>query len=93
MKNTIKNYRNYRKDRRIVKRELVRLAAPALLTVRKTIDDLKTDNQRIIDLVSYIAGLSPEEIRKLLVHSMAQTAPEADSGTEAKHTDNPGSKH
>lgn len=85
MKNTIKEYLTYRRNRRTVKRELVRLAAPALSTIRKTVDVIKTDNQRIMDQVSYIAGLSPEDLEKLLTHSMAQTAPEADSEPDSKH--------
>lgn len=34
---------------------------------------LQTDNNRIIEILTYIASLSPEDIQKVLVHSVAET--------------------
>ena len=36
---------------------------------------LKTDNNRIIEILSYMASLSPQDIQKILVHSVAETLP------------------
>ena len=36
---------------------------------------LQTDNNRIIEILTYMASLSPQDIQKVLVHSMAETLP------------------
>ena len=36
---------------------------------------LQTDNNRIIEILTYIASLSPEDIQKVLVHSIVETLP------------------
>lgn len=106
----IKEYLEYRKNKRIVKRELAKMAATTLPVVREVTSKgtdiakfivrltdetknlegeklveivlnevstvLHTDNNRIIEILSYIASLSPEEIQKVLVHSMVETMPD-----------------
>ena len=36
---------------------------------------LQTDNNRIIEIFTYMANLSPEDIQKILVHSIVETMP------------------
>lgn len=108
MRDRIKEYLEYRKNKKIAKRELAKMAATALPVVREASDKgtdiakfvvklvnttkgvdgekfiemildeaasiLKTDNNRIIEILTYMANLSPEEIQKVLVHSMVETA-------------------
>ena len=42
---------------------------------------LQTDNNRIIEILSYMANLSPQDIQKVLVHSAVETMP-TDNKTE-----------
>lgn len=107
MLNKIKKYCEYRKNRKIAKREIVAIAAtilPHIHTVtRKSADItnfitrlateaknvegdqliqmildnvsgiLNTDNNRILEIFTYLAGLSPSDMNKILVHSMSET--------------------
>lgn len=45
--------------------------------IRMVLDDvsdmLETDNSRIIEIFSYLANMSPEDIQKILVHSLVET--------------------
>lgn len=109
MINKIKEYLEYRKNKRIAKRELVKMAATTLPVIREVSDKgndiakfvvkltnetknikgerlvelvlnemstaLQTDNNRIIEILSYMASLSPQDIQKILVHSMVETMP------------------
>lgn len=115
MINRIKEYLKYRRNKRIVKREIARIAATTLPVVRevsgkgadiakfivrlanetKNVEGerlvemvlneistaLQTDNSRIIEIMSYMANLKPDEIQKVLVHSMVETIP-TDNKTE-----------
>lgn len=75
---TIKEYLEYRKNMRIIKRELIKITAAALPLVREIADK----NSRIIKIFTYIADLSPEDIQKILVHSMVETMPDSDEENE-----------
>ena len=111
----IREYVEYRKNKRIVKRELAKMGATVLPVVRtvstKSVDIVKfvvkltndtkyvdgerlvemvlnevstalqTDNNRIIEILTYMASLSPQDIQKVLVHSMVETM-HTDSKTE-----------
>ena len=111
----IKEYLEYRKNKKIAKRELVKIAATTLPVIRKVSDKgadivkfivkftnetknvegerlvemvlnevsnaLQTDNNRIIEILSYMANLSPQDIQKVLVHSAVETMP-TDNKTE-----------
>ena len=110
MKNKIKEFLEYRKNKKIAKRELAKIAATALPTIRevstkssdiikfviklanstKNVDNekliemvlnevsttLQTNNARIIEILSYIATLQPEDIRKILMHAVVETVPD-----------------
>lgn len=110
MINKIKKYLEYRRNRRIAKRELAKMAATTLPVIRevsskgadiakftvklvdeskslkdeqlismvldKVADVLKTDNNRIIEILSYMVNLSQEDIQKILVHSLVETIPD-----------------
>ena len=116
----IKEYFKYRAYRKIVKRELIRMAAAllpavsdfaekkadALQFIQKVIDSgknlegeqlirmildqaadkLATDQARLIRILQYMAGLSPEDMRRILVHSMVETM-EADQGNEDQNNE------
>lgn len=105
----IREYLEYRKNKRIAKRELAKIAATTLPVVREVSDKgidiakfivklsnetknikgerliemvlnevstvLQTDNSRIIEILTYMTSLSPQDIQKVLVHSMAETMP------------------
>lgn len=115
MINRIKEYLEYRKNKRIAKKELAKIASIALPVIRevsdrgidivkfvvkltnetKNIDGehlvemvlnevstaLQTNNNRIIEIFTYMASLSPQDIQKVLVHSMVETMPN-DNKTE-----------
>lgn len=103
----IKEYITYRRSKKIVKKELINMAATTLPVIREfvkhkadTLDFIKNttfaakdmkgselvnmvvdafadkfsvDHERFIEVGSYLIGLSPEEIQKILVHSMVET--------------------
>lgn len=103
----IKSYFEYRKNKRIAKRELAAIAATTLPLIRnfttksadifkfvvrlseeaKTTDSeqlfqmilselasvLNTNESRIVEIASYIATLSPQEIQNIITHSVVET--------------------
>ena len=103
----IKEYLEYRRNKRIAKRELAKMAATTLPVIREVSDKgtdiakfivkltnetknikgerlvelvlnevstvLQTDNNRIIEILTYMASLSPQDIQKVLVHSAVET--------------------
>ena len=105
----IKEYIEYRHNKKIAKRELAKMAATALPVIREVSDKgtdiakfvvkltnetknikgerlvelvlnevstaLQTDNNRIIEILTYMASLSPQDIQKILVHSIVETMP------------------
>lgn len=107
MINKIKEYLNYRRNKRIAKREFVNIAATILPTINilsnKSADIIKfivnltneaknikgerlvemvlneisvvlqTDNNRLIQILTYIASLQPQDIQKILLHSTIET--------------------
>ena len=111
----IKEYVEYRKNKKIAKRELAKMGATVLPVVRtvstkgadivkfivkltnetknikgerlielvlnEVSNALQTDNNRIIEILSYMANLSPQDIQKVLVHSAVETMP-TDNKTE-----------
>ena len=111
MTNRIKEYLEYRRNKKIAKRELTRIAATTLPVVREISDKgadiakfvvkltnetkniegeklvemvlnevstvLQTDNNRIVEILSYMANLQPSDIQKILVHSVVETMPNA----------------
>ena len=111
----IKEYLEYRRNKRIAKRELAKMAATTLPVIREVSDKgtniakfivkltnetknikgerlvelvlnevstvLQTDNNRIIEILTYMASLSPQDIQKVLVHSAVETMP-TDNKTE-----------
>ena len=115
MINKIKEYLEYRKNKKIAKKEIARMAATTLPVIREVSDKgtdiakfvvkltndtknvegerlvemvlnevsvaLKTDNNRIIEILTYMASLSPQDIQKVLVHSAVETMP-TDNKTE-----------
>ena len=115
MINKIKEYFEYRKNKKIAKRELAKMAATTLPVIRDVSDKgndiakfvvkltnetknikgerliemvlnelstaLQTDNNRIIEILTYMSSLSPQDIQKVLVHSAVETMP-TDNKTE-----------
>lgn len=105
----IKEYWEYRRNKKIAKRELARMAATTLPVIREVSDKgvdiakfivkltnetknikgeklvelvlnevstvLQTDNSRIIEILTYMANLNPDDIQKILVHSVVETMP------------------
>ena len=115
MINRIKEYFEYRRNKKIAKREFAKMAATTLPVIREVSDKgadivkfvvkltnetknikgerlvkmvlnevstaLQTDNNRIIEILTYMASLSPQDIQKVLVHSTVETMP-TDNKTE-----------
>ena len=115
MINRIKEYFEYRGNKKIAKRELAKMAATTIPVIREVSDKgadiakfvvkltnetknikgerlvelvlnevstaLQTDNNRIIEILTYMASLSPQDIQKVLVHSAVETMP-TDNKTE-----------
>lgn len=113
MINKIKEYLEYRRNKKIAKRELAKMAATTLPVIREVSDNgtdiakfiikltnetknvkgeklvemvlnevstaLQTDNNRIIEILTYMANLQPEDIQKILVHSVVETTPKTDN--------------
>lgn len=111
MTNRIKGYLEYRRNKKIAKRELARIVATTLPVVREISDKgadiakfvvkltnetkniegeklvemvlnevstvLQTNNNRLIEIFTYMANLQPADIQKILVHSMVETMPNA----------------
>ena len=107
MINRIKEYFEYRRNKKIAKRELAKMAAITLPVIREVSDKgtdiakfvvkltnetknikgerfvelvlnelstaLQTSNNRLIEILAYIASLSPEDIQKIIVHSVVET--------------------
>ncbi len=105
----IKEYLEYKKNKKIAKRELAKMAATTLPVIRETFGKvvdiakfiikltneaknveneklvemvlnevstvLQTDNARIIEILTYMANLQPDDIQKIVVHSMVETMP------------------
>ena len=97
------SYLEYRKNKKIAKREMARLAATALPLLNEVSDKhseiiqfaldttkacknlggeklvekvlneisilLKTTQPRLLEIMTYLAGMSPEDIQKVLVHA------------------------
>lgn len=106
----IKEYLEYRKNRKTAKRTLVRIAAALLPAVQNTAEKssdiinfiirlagaskdingerlvemvlgeissaLQSDNGRMLETLTYMAALSPEDIRRILIHSAVETMPD-----------------
>ncbi|KAI4445132.1 hypothetical protein C823_007639 [Eubacterium plexicaudatum ASF492] len=107
MFNKINEYITYKRNKKIAKRELAKMAATTLPVIREfaehktdTLDFIKNtalaaknmdgselvnmviyavadmfsvDHERFIEVGSYLVNLSPEEMQKILVHSMVET--------------------
>ena len=107
MTNKIKEYLEYRHNKKIAKRELAKMAATTLpvvsevsskgtdiakfiinlanatknvdgeklveITLNELSTALQTSNNRLIEILTYVASLSPEDIQKILVHSVVET--------------------
>ena len=107
MLNKFKEYLEYRKNKKIAKRELAIMAANTLPVIRevsgkgtetikffaKLVDEtkningerlveivlkevasaLQTDNNRLIEILTYMVNLSPEDMRKILIHSVVES--------------------
>lgn len=105
----IKEYLEYRKNKKIAKRELVKITSTTLplvtelsskgkdvvnfviklsnetknvegekmveLVLNELSTALQTNNNRIIEILTYIANFQPDEIQKIITHSIVETLP------------------
>lgn len=77
----IREYLEYRRNKKLAKREMTKIASTTLPVINEAVMKFQEDNGRIFEIISYIATLSPEEIQKILVHAMVETI-HADSNEE-----------
>ena len=71
----IKEYLEYRRNKKLVKREMTKIAATTLPVINEAVMQFKEDNGRLFEIISYMLSLTPEEIQKILVHSVVETMP------------------
>lgn len=103
----IRKYLEYRRNKKLAKRELAKIASVTLPVIREVSDKgtdivkfivkltnatkdidsekliemvlneisgaLQVDNSRIIEVLTYMAGLQPEDIQRILIHSVGET--------------------
>lgn len=65
----------YRKNRKALMQAFIKLAA-ALLPAAEELAALLSDQKRILEIFTYMAELTPEDIQKILVHSSVETMPD-----------------
>lgn len=65
----------YRKNRKALMQAFIKLAA-ALLPAAEELTALLSDQKRILEIFTYMAELTPEDIQKILVHSSVETMPD-----------------
>ncbi len=46
------------------------------IVLKETAEMLSTSQERLVKVLTYIAGLEPDEIQKILIHSIIETLPE-----------------
>lgn len=71
----IREYIQYRKNKAIAKKEFYKLAATTLPEITYAIETYQSDGERLKEIFSYMMNLTPEEIQKVLVHSIVETLP------------------
>ena len=72
----LNEYMEFRKNRKAAMRALMGLAA-ALLPALEELTALLSDGKRILEILTYMAELTPEDIRKILIHSAVETMPDS----------------
>ena len=65
----IKEWLEYRKNKRMVKREMAAIIATALPFVNK----IMNENERVMEILTYIINMSPEDIQRVLVHAVVHS--------------------
>ncbi len=70
-----KKYTEYRKNRKAAIRAAIRLAA-ALLPAFEGLAALLSNTGRVLEILKYMAELTPEEIRRILTHAAVETMPD-----------------
>lgn len=78
-----KDYIKYRKDCKVAKREFTKMAVTALPLINKLTKksseignfllNLVENESRLIEILTYMATLSPEDLQKILVHSVVES--------------------
>ncbi len=76
MTERIKEYLDYRKNRKAVRRTLMKLTAAALPAAEE-LTALLSDGKRILEMLTYMAELTSEDLRKILIHSAVETMPDS----------------
>ena len=69
----IKDYLEYRKNKKIIKRESAKIIAPALAFINDNLTKFNDENSRVIGTITYLLGLSPQEIEQILTYSVVKT--------------------
>lgn len=77
----LKEYTEYRKNRKVLMQAFMKLAA-SLLPAAEELTALLSEQKRILEMLTYMAGLTPADIKKILVHSAVETMPDS-SGSKS----------
>lgn len=75
----LNEYMEYRKNRKAAMRALMRLTA-AFLPVLGELAAFLSDRKRILEILTYMADLTPGDIQKILVHAAVETMPDSHGG-------------
>lgn len=67
----IKDYLEYRRNKKIAKRELMKMTATILPKVNAIFNN--KDNKRFADIITYIVQMKPEEIQAVVNNALLQT--------------------
>lgn len=88
MVNKIKNYITYLHNRGIVKRQLrkgVNYIVTLLPAVNGVLKEVVQNKERFVEILSYMATLTPEEIQKVLIHSMVESNSELNADRDVSN--------
>lgn len=72
----LNEYLEYRKNRKAAMQAFMKLAA-ALLPILGELTALLLDGKRILEVLTYMAELTPEDIKKILIHAAVETMPDS----------------
>lgn len=70
----IKNYITYKRNKKIVKREMAKIMANTL----PLLTGVFTENERTVTILKYLFSLTPEQIQELVVRAGIDTLPTDD---------------
>lgn len=72
----LNEYLEYRKNKKATMRAFMKLAT-TLLPALGELTALLSDTGRILEILTYMANLTPEDLQKILIHAAVETMPDS----------------